>query len=180
MSVVPSGGHEDHRAAGDDDSGRAAPPEFPLLRYFVVTSFLVTLVITVAMAVVWVQRADHDFSERTTARGLVEAARISEMFYHSVWSPGQDRAADSVLADVADPDTMTSFKNSTVMGLDVTTFSLLEADGSLLWSSHTDVRGGYPPDDELSPPSRSREPQPAYFGDKTLLWTLPATSVTWI
>lgn len=131
-------------------SGHEASIErFHLLRYFVGVSLVITVAITVVIAALWVKRADHDFAVRSTAQGSAEAGYLANMFYSDVWSPDQQPDATAALANVVDTQAMETFAGRVMMGLNIRTLTLLNVDGSFLWSSGPNANQGYVPDDQL-------------------------------
>lgn len=116
---------------------------FPLLRYYLATSFVVITLVAVTGGFLFVNRAESIFAERSSTRGSVEARNISQIFYYRIWAPRQQQHPDLTLQDVIDPKTMDTFTRRNTLGLDIVTLKLLDLDGNVLWgNAPADLRDG--------------------------------------
>ena len=119
-----------------------APPQgtggqrpFPLLRYYVATSLIVITVITLAVAVLFVGRAEDEFAARSTGQSVTEAAHLAHMFYHRLWVPRQREGLHLTLREAVSGMALEEFYEQNAYGLNVTTFNVLRLDGSVLWTN---------------------------------------------
>ncbi len=119
-----------------------APPQgtggqrpFPLLRYYVATSLIVITVITLAVAVLFVGRAEDEFAARSTGQSVTEAAHLAHMFYHRLWVPRQREGLHLTLREAVSGMELEEFYEQNAYGLNVTTFNVLRLDGSVLWTN---------------------------------------------
>lgn len=135
--------------ADKDSDGTNAPERFPLLRYFVSTTLLVTIAIAIALAALLVRRADKDFEDIRTTRGAAEAGYVAELFYHDILGPVQQQGATVLLADVIGAREMDAFTSRTTLGLDILSLTFMNVDGAILWSSDSRSNGMYQLDEEL-------------------------------
>jgi PAS domain S-box-containing protein len=113
---------------------------FPLLRYYVATSLVVIVIITVTAAFLFVQSAERDFARRSTERSSKEASHFVQMFYEDIWTPAQGPTRVVDLEEVVPTAPLSDFARRITFGLDTVMLNVLDLDGRVLWSSF----GAYP------------------------------------
>ena len=132
------------REAGDpgrEASGTQAVDRFPLLRYYLVASLIIIAVLTVIVAFLFVQEAEDSFEERSTTRGAMEASHLVQLFYFDIWAPVQQAQPDITLQDTIEPETLEAFARRSTLGLNVEHLSILDLEGTALWSNHPQIIG---------------------------------------
>ena len=115
---------------------------FPLLRYFLGTSLIVIAAVTVAVAVMFVRRAERDFAVRASERGAAEAAQLVQQFYYSIWAPAVANDPEARLTDIIDPMALGKLAAAT-FGLNIIAMNLLDIDETRLWTSSPAALGRY-------------------------------------
>lgn len=115
--------------------GSLSADSYPLLRYYLVTSLLVIVVVTIAVAFLFVRRAETDFATKSAERGAAETAHLAQILYFSVWAPAAENQSDVILRDAIDPDALTALARGTKFGLNMLSVNILDLDGIALWSS---------------------------------------------
>ena len=86
----------------------------------------------------FVRKAGSDFAETSTTRGAIEAGHVADLFYHNIWAAKEGQTPDMTLTDVIDPMMLATFARRSTFGLQILTVSLLDMDGTVLWSSSPD------------------------------------------
>ena len=135
-------GRRQSAAAREDDGARdpvverdAYNDSFPLLRYYLITSLLVITAVTIAVAILFVKRAEADFTREATERGGTEVAHLVQILFYSVWAPLIPQASGATLRSAIDPEALTEFARNTTFGLDIVDIKIIDTEGEVLWSS---------------------------------------------
>ena len=128
---------------GKDDQSVAkeSPPRFPLLRYYLITSLVVIISVTVALVLILVARAERDFTERSTDRGRIEGGHIAQMFYQNIGAPKFQENPNRTLQDLIVPDVIGMFARRSTFGLNIVRMSFVDLQGQILWSSDSSLIG---------------------------------------
>ena len=100
-------------------------------------------------AFLFVRRAEHDFAERNSARGTIEATHISQLFFDSIWASARQTDADATLDRIMDPAKMAVFSRQSTFGLGVVSLTFMHRAGRVLWSSSPHVPGQFNLDSEV-------------------------------
>lgn len=129
-----------HRRSSDKGGWTAfgniwSADSYPLLRYYLVTSLIVITVVTIAVAVLFVRRAETDFAVKSAERGAAETAHLAQILYFSIWAPAAEIRDDVTLRQAIDPEALTALARGTKFGLNMISVNILDLDGIALWSS---------------------------------------------
>jgi signal transduction histidine kinase len=124
-----------------------SPDSFPLLRYYLITSLLVITVITIAVAFLFVKRAEADFTRQSTERAGTEVAHLVQILFYSVWAPRISDTSGASLRSAIDPDALNEFARNTTFGLDIVDIKIIDTEGDVLWSSEAESLENFRSDD---------------------------------
>ena len=108
---------------------------FPLLRYFVGTTLVVMLIVTVMVAFLFVQSVGHQSVLQIEDQSTVEVAHIAHIFYYTVWLPVHMEFPDLSFGETVHPQMMDVFARRSTYGLNVIKLTAWNLDGTLAWSS---------------------------------------------
>lgn len=123
---------------GDLDPGAerdGSNDSFPLLRYYLITSLLVITAVTIAVAFLFVKRAEADFTREAAERGGTEVAHLVQILFYSVWAPLIPQSSGATLRSAIDPEALSEFARSTTFGLNIIDIKIIDTEGDVLWSS---------------------------------------------
>ena len=113
---------------------------FPLLRYFLATSFLAVAIVMALTAFLFVQFARESFASELESQNKQEAVHFSAIFYSDVWLPSKERIPGSTLQDI-DPTLLEVFAQKTSFSLPIVQVSLLDINGTVLYSTDPSTVG---------------------------------------
>jgi signal transduction histidine kinase len=108
---------------------------FPLLRYYLITSLLVITAVTIAVALLFVKRAEADFTREAAERGGTEVAHLVQILFYSVWAPRISQEGGATLRSAIDPQALSEFARNTTFGLNIVDIKIIDTEGDVLWSS---------------------------------------------
>jgi signal transduction histidine kinase len=131
----PTAAREIDRAQEPRVEADGSTDSFPLLRYYLITSLLVITAITIAVAFLFVRRAETDFLRESSERGGTEAAHLVQILFYSVWAPRISQDEGATLRSAIDPEALSEFARSTTFGLDIVDLKLIDLNGDVLWSN---------------------------------------------
>ena len=121
---------EGKKEAGIQNAGR-----FPLLRYYLVTSVIVIVVITLGVAFLFVKKAENDFAESSSTQGSITAGHVAHLFFNEVWAEARPQRVDLTLQDVINPISLEDFTRRSTFGLNIIKLNVIDLDGRVVWSS---------------------------------------------
>jgi signal transduction histidine kinase len=131
----PVAARESDRAREPQVEADGSADSFPLLRYYLITSLLVITAITIAVAFLFVKRAETNFIRDSAERGETEAAHLVQILFYSVWAPQISQDEGATLRSAIDPEALSEFARSTTFGLNIVDMKLIDIEGDVLWSS---------------------------------------------
>ena len=119
------------------------------------------------MALLFVKRAEADFTREAAERGGTEVAYLVQILFYSVWAPRISQASGATFRSAIDPEALTEFARNTTFGLDIVDIKILDTEGDVLWSSTPEALETFrssisPSYSTLSSPRRSRARAPAW------------------
>ena len=77
---------------------------FPLLRYYVIVSFVVITIGALVLALLLNNRAEDDFIARSEEQGSTEVGHTLQMFFYNVLAPRLEEEPNLSLQDAVNSD----------------------------------------------------------------------------
>ena len=108
---------------------------FPLLRYYVIVSFVVIAIGAVALTLLLKNRAEGDFIARSEEQGSTEVGHTLQMFYYNVLSQQLEEEPNLSIQEAIQPDMVDMFARRTTFGLNVTGIHMYDPEGNIVYSS---------------------------------------------
>ena len=105
-----------------------------MLRYFVVSSLLAVVAVTVVVGFLFVRVAGNEFSAGVEHRTEDEAAHFSALFFDSVWTPSTVYSTDAGIDDM-EPALLREFARKTAFGLNILWISVRDVDDQLIFTA---------------------------------------------
>ena len=115
-------------------AGLIRSKRFPLLWYFVATSFIAIAAVSVALAFLLDTRDERRFIERAEEQSIDEADHILELFYWNIVQNLDQAVLDNpstLLMDAIKPK-LPAFTRMTTFGLNIAKFSVFDLQGNLV------------------------------------------------
>ena len=115
-------------------AGLIRSKRFPLLWYFVATSFIAIAAVSVALAFLLDTRDERRFIERAEEQSIDEADHILKLFYWNIVQNLDQAVLDNpstLLMDAIKPR-LPAFTRMTTFGLNIAKFSVFDLQGNLV------------------------------------------------
>ena len=114
---------------------------FPLLWYFVATSLIAIVAVTVVLSFFLNDRAERRFVKSSEDQGATEVGHTVQMFYYNILAPKLEENPDLAIADAINPMQMRMFAGRTTFGLNVKAISVYDLEGNAVYGTDPDVAG---------------------------------------
>ena len=114
---------------------------FPLLRYYVIVSFVVIAIGAVVLALLLNDRAEGEFIARSEEQGSTEVGHTLQMFYYNVLSPQLAEEPNLSIQEAINTDMLDMFARRTTFGLNVTGIHMFDPEGNTVYSSEPEEAG---------------------------------------